>query len=81
MDRLLPREDYSADREARPGCLVTSPAIGDWILTEVLQGLPDERDFHKARKMLTGLRVAGITARKTADTVIATPCIKSGYEL
>jgi hypothetical protein len=28
-------------------------AIGDWILTEVLQGFADETDFNQARKMLT----------------------------
>jgi predicted nucleic acid-binding protein len=77
-------------------------AIGDLILTEVLQGLADERDFNQAKKMLTSLivvelcgqeiaiqaaknfralRKAGVTVRKTIDTVIATRCIKSGYEL
>jgi hypothetical protein len=29
------------------------PAIGDLILTEVLQGFADERDCNKANKMLT----------------------------
>ena len=77
-------------------------AIGDLILTEVLQGFPDERDFNQARKMLTSLmvvevggqeiaiqaaknfralRVLGITDRKTIDTVIATRCIESGFDL
>ena len=77
-------------------------AIGDLILTEVLQGFTNERDFNKARKMLTsltvvqlsgqkiaiqaaknfrGLRVLDVTVRKTIDTVIATWCIESGYEL
>jgi hypothetical protein len=32
-------------------------ATGDLILTEVLQGLNKERDFHDARKMLTSLMV------------------------
>ena len=32
-------------------------AIGDLILTEVLQGFDDERDFNTARKMLTALTV------------------------
>ena len=31
--------------------------IGDLILTEVLQGFADERDFNKVRKMLTSLAV------------------------
>ena len=77
-------------------------AIGDLILTEVLQGFDDERDFNTARKMLTALTVVelggeeiaiqaaknfralrrlGVTVRKTIDTVIATRCIESGYEL
>ena len=77
-------------------------AIGDLILTEVLQGFADERDFNQARRMLTSLvvvelggreiaiqaarnfralRKRGVTVRKTIDTVIATRCIESGYDL
>ena len=77
-------------------------AIGDLILTEVLQGFDHERDFNEARKMLTALTVIelggeeiaiqaaknfralrklGVTVRKTIDTVIATRCIESGYDL
>jgi predicted nucleic acid-binding protein len=77
-------------------------AIGDLILTEVLRGFDDERDFNTARKMLTALTVVelggkeiaiqaaknlralrrlGVTVRKTIDTVIATRCIESGYDL
>jgi len=77
-------------------------AIGDLILTEVLQGFDNGRDFNQARRMLTALMVVelggqevaiqaaknfralrrkGITVRKTIDTVIATRCIESGYEL
>ena len=77
-------------------------AIGDLILTEVLQGFDNEREFNDARKMLTSLTVVelgggeiaiqaaknfralrrlGVTVRKTIDTVIATRCIESGYEL
>jgi predicted nucleic acid-binding protein len=77
-------------------------AIGDLILTEVLQGFDSDRDFNVARKMLTSLAVVqlggkeiaiqaaknfralrrlGVTVRKTIDTVIATRCIESGYEL
>ena len=77
-------------------------AIGDLILTEVLQGFSNERDFNLARKMLKSLtvvhvggqeiaiqaaqnfralRYAGVTVRKTIDTVIATRCIESGYDL
>ena len=77
-------------------------AIGDLILTEVLQGFTNERDFNEARRMLTSLTVVnlggrkiaiqaaknfralrrlGATVRKTIDTVIATRCIESGYDL
>ena len=77
-------------------------AIGDLILTEVLQGFSDERDFVAARQMLTSLLVVeiggreiavqaanncrvlrelGVTVRKTIDTLIATRCIESGFEL
>jgi len=77
-------------------------AIGDLILTEVLRGFQNERDFNDARQMLTALMVVelggkeiaikaaknfralrrlGVTIRKTMDTVIATRCIESGYDL
>lgn len=77
-------------------------AIGDLILTEVLQGFAEEHDFNEARKMLTSLmvvelggreiaiqaaknfralRVLGVTVRGTIDTLIATRCIESGYDL
>ena len=87
LDRLLGREPL---------------AIGDLILTEVLQGFHSDRDFNVARKMLTSLTVVelggaeiailaaknfrtlrklGVTVRKTIDTVIATRCIESEYQL
>ena len=77
-------------------------AIGDLILTEVLQGFNDDREFAAAQKLLGSLTVIqiggidiaiaaarnyralqkrGITVRKTIDTVIATRCIESRYEL
>lgn len=77
-------------------------AIGDLILTEVLQGFDDDRDFSKARRLLTSLTVIqiggsdisiaaaqnfralrklGVTVRRTIDTMIATRCIESGYDL
>ena len=93
----------TAQAERLDGLLGYEPlAIGDLILTEVLQGFHNERDFKDARKMLTALMVVdlggqeiaiqaarnfralrrmGITVRKTIDTVIATRCIESGYEL
>jgi predicted nucleic acid-binding protein len=83
--------------------LGTEPvAIGDLILTEVLQGFSTERDFDQARKLLTSmevvalvgediaikaaknvrtLRAAGITVRKTIDTIIATHCIENNHAL
>jgi len=87
LDSLLPREPL---------------AIGDLILTEVLQRFGDDRDFVKARRLLTSfmmiqiadpeiaiaaaqnfryLRKRGVTVRKTIDTMIATRCIESGYDL
>lgn len=77
-------------------------AIGDLILTEVLQGITSDKSFRETQKMLTTLTVVelageevaiqaarnfrtlrglGITVRKTIDTVIATRCIESGFEL
>lgn len=77
-------------------------AIGDLIVTEVLQGFTAERDFKEAERMLATLdlvvvggsdvaveaarnfrrlRSLGMTARKTIDTIIATRCIVSGYDL
>jgi len=77
-------------------------AIGDLILTEVLQGFNEERDFNTARKVLTSLTVvdlggqeiaiqaarnfrtlrkAGVTVRRTVDTIIATWCIENGHDL
>ncbi len=41
-------------------------AIGDLILTEVLQGFDDERDFNVARKMLTSLRVVELGGKEIA---------------
>jgi predicted nucleic acid-binding protein len=93
----------TAQTEMLDGLLGRQPlAIGDLILTEVLQGFDQERDFNEARKMLTSLMVVelggreiaiqaaknfrrlrrlGVTPRKTIDTVIATRCIESGYDL
>jgi len=75
---------------------------GELILTEVLHGFADDRDFVKARRLLTSLTIVpiggldiaiaaahnfrylrkrGVTVRKTIDTMIATRCIESGYDL
>jgi predicted nucleic acid-binding protein len=77
-------------------------AIGDLIVTEVLQGFTTDRAFKEARTLLATLefvvvggedvaveaaknfrrlRALGVTARKTLDTVIATRCIVSGFDL
>jgi predicted nucleic acid-binding protein len=93
----------TAQTEALNQLLGNEPlAIGDLIVTELLQGFVDERTFKVARKMLTALTVVelggrevaiqaaqnfqalrklGVTVRKTIDTVIATRCIESGYDL
>jgi len=97
------RGNLTAQTELLDALLGQQPlAIGDLILTEVLQGFDDERDFNKARKMLTALTVVelggeeiaiqaarnfralrklGVTVRKTLYTVIATRCIRNGYDL
>ncbi len=77
-------------------------AVGDIVLTEVLQGFTSDRDFRQAERLMTSLiligigghdipiqaarnfrtlRSAGITIRKTIDTLIATRCIEDGLTL
>jgi predicted nucleic acid-binding protein len=47
--------------------LVQRPlAIGDLILTEVLQGFDDERDFNVARRMLTSLMMVELGGKEIA---------------
>jgi hypothetical protein len=47
--------------------LGTEPvAIGDLILTEVLQGFASDRDFNQARKLLTSLAVVDLGGRDIA---------------
>lgn len=41
-------------------------AIGDLILTEVLQGLANERDFNEARTMLTSLTIVELAGKEIA---------------
>ena len=41
-------------------------AIGDLILTEVLQGFDDDRDFNQAKKMLTSLIVIELGGQEIA---------------
>ena len=97
------RGSITAQTEKLDQLLGSEPlAIGDLILTEVLQGFDDEGQFDLVWKMLTALTVVelggeevavqaarnfrklrnlGVTVRKTIDTVIATRCIESGYDL
>lgn len=47
--------------------LGTEPvAIGDLILTEVLQGFVSDRDFNQARKLLTSLVIVDLAGRNIA---------------
>ena len=49
------------------GLLGNEPlAIGDLILTEVLQGFHDDRDFHQARRMLTAVTVVELGGQDIA---------------
>ncbi len=41
-------------------------AIGDLILTEVLQGFSGERDFQRAKRLLTSLRIVELGGRDVA---------------
>ena len=97
------RGSITAQTEKLDQLLGSEPlAIGDLILTEVLQGFADERAFNRAKRMLPALTVVelcgqdvaiqaarnfralrnvGVTVRKTIDTVIATRCIESGYDV
>jgi hypothetical protein len=51
LDRLLGRQPL---------------AIGDLILTEVLQGFDDDREFHEVRKLLTTLHIVELGGREIA---------------
>jgi predicted nucleic acid-binding protein len=41
-------------------------AIGDLNLTEILQGFTDDRDFDKARRMLTSLTIVELGGQEIA---------------
>ena len=97
------RGTITAQTERLDGLLGHEPlAIGDLILTEVLQGFDSDPDFREAWRVLTSLTVVeiggleiaiqaaknfrvlrrlGVTVRKTIDTLIATRCIESGFDL
>lgn len=97
--RGIPSPQVERLKELLP---TTRIAIGDLILTEVLQGIDRERDFNRTREMFAALamielgggevaveaarnfrklRAAGVTSRKTIDTIIATRCIIDGHAL
>lgn len=57
----------TAQTEKLDALLGTEPlAIGDLILTEVLQGLDAERDFRQAEKLLSSLEVVVLGGRDVA---------------
>ena len=61
------RGAVTCQTEKLDGLLGREPlAIGDLILTEVLQGFASERDFNRARKLLSSLMVVQLGGAETA---------------
>ena len=61
------RGTLTAQTERLDALLGSEPlAVGDLVLTEVLQGFNSERDFNQARKLLTALDVVEIGGREIA---------------
>jgi predicted nucleic acid-binding protein len=61
------RGSITAQTEILDRLLGSEPlAIGDLILTEVLQGFAGDRDFNAARKMLTSLTVVELGGQEVA---------------
>ncbi len=61
------RGTVTPQTERLDGLLGQQPlAIGDLILTEVLQGFDNERDFSDARRMLTSLAVVELGGEEVA---------------
>jgi predicted nucleic acid-binding protein len=57
----------TAQTERLDGLLGRQPlAIGDLVLTEVLQRFAQERDFNQARRMLTSLTVVELCGQRIA---------------
>jgi predicted nucleic acid-binding protein len=57
----------TAQTETLDGLLGREPvAIGDLILTEVLQGFSDDRTFHQVRNMLAALEVVELGGKEIA---------------
>jgi predicted nucleic acid-binding protein len=61
------RGDSTAEGELLDGLLGIEPlAVGDLILTEVLQGFTRDRDFRRAEKLLTSLSVVTLGGQEVA---------------
>jgi len=61
------RGERSAHTDALDGLLDSEPlAIGDLILTEVLEGFGSAREFNQARKLLTSLVVVELGGKDIA---------------
>ena len=61
------RGTQTPQTERLDGLLSSEPiAVGDLILTEVLQGFGSERDFNEARRLLTSLLVVELGGRDIA---------------
>ena len=61
------RGTVTPQTERLDGLLGQQPlAIGDLILTEVLQGFDNERDFNDARELLTSLMVVDLGGQEIA---------------
>ena len=61
------RGTQTPQTERLDGLLSSEPiAVGDLILTEVLQGFGSERDFNEARRLLTSLLVVELGGREIA---------------
>lgn len=61
------RGEITAQTERLDSLLGSEPlAIGDLILTEVLQGFHEERDFQQAKQLLTSLTVIDLGGEEVA---------------
>lgn len=61
------RGTQAPQTEKLDGLLSSEPiAVGDLILTEVLQGFGSERDFNEAKRLLTSLRIVELGGQDVA---------------
>lgn len=61
------RGTQTPQTEKLDGLLSSEPlAVGDLILTEVLQGFGSERDFNEARRLLTSLQIVELGGQGVA---------------